>query len=95
MTKTNEQHQFDLLYRPPNVFQGSKYKYILTGVDVTSRQKVARDLRIEKASKIEFMLEATYKNSGMFKYPKVFQCNNGFKFKRDITKLLEKHNIDV
>ena len=37
----------------------------------------------------------TYKEGGVFKYPKVFQCDNGSKFKSDVTKLLEKHNVDI
>ena len=41
------------------------------------------------------MLEAIYKKGGAFKYPKVFQCDNGTKFKREVTKLLEKHNVDI
>ena len=31
----------------------------------------------------------------MFKYPRVFQCNNGSELKRDVAKLLEKHNVDI
>ena len=31
----------------------------------------------------------------MFKYPKVLQCVNGSKFKSGVTKLLEKHNVDI
>ena len=31
----------------------------------------------------------------MFKYPKVFQCDNGPEFKSEVTNLLEKHNIDI
>ena len=31
----------------------------------------------------------------MFKDPKVVQCDNGSEFKDDLTKLLEKHNVDV
>ena len=34
VTKPNEQHQFDLLYMPHNVFEGNTYKYILTSIDV-------------------------------------------------------------
>ena len=34
VTKPNEQHHFDLLYMPHNVFEGNTYKYILTGIDV-------------------------------------------------------------
>ena len=33
VTKPNEQHQFDLLYMPHNLFEGNTYKYILTGID--------------------------------------------------------------
>ena len=39
------------------------------------------------------MLEATYKKGAVFKYLKVFQCDNGSEFKRDATKLLEKHMV--
>ena len=31
----------------------------------------------------------------MFKYPKLFQCDNGSDFKSDVTKLLKKHNADI
>ena len=31
----------------------------------------------------------------VFKYPKVFQCNNGSEFKSDETKLLEKCYVDI
>ena len=74
MTKPNEQHQFDLLYMSHNVFEGDTYKYILTGIDVASRYKVARPLRTKKSRQVAFLLEAIYKKSGVFKYPKTFQC---------------------
>ena len=31
----------------------------------------------------------------MFKYPRLFQCDNGPEFKSEVTKLLEKHNVDI
>ena len=40
-----EIHQFDLLYMPGDILYGNKYKYILDGIDVASRYKVARPLR--------------------------------------------------
>ena len=86
MTKPNEQHQFDLLYMPLNFFEGNTYKYILTGVDVASKYKVARPLRTKKLSKVAFVLEVIYKKGGVFKYPKVFQCDNGSEFKNEVTK---------
>ena len=95
MTKPNEQHQFDILYMSHNLFEGNTYKYILTGIDVASRYRVARTLKTKKSSEVAFVLEAIYKNGGMFKYPKVFQCKNGSEFKNEVTKLLEKHSVDI
>ena len=95
VTKPNKQYQFDLLYMTHNDFEGKTYKYILRGVDGASRYKVARLLRTKKASKVAFVLEAIYKKGGVFKYPKVFQCHSGPKFKSEVTKLLEKHNVNI
>ena len=41
------------------------------------------------------MLEAIYKKGGVFKYPKNFQCGNGSEFKSEVTKQLEKHNVEI
>ena len=84
-----------MLYVPHNIFEGNTYKYILTGVDVASRYKVTRALRTKKANEVAFVLEAIYKKGGVFKYPRVFQCDNGSEFKSEVTKLLEKHNVDI
>ena len=48
MMKPNEEHQFNLLYMPYNIFEGNTYKYILTGVDIESRYKVTRALKTKK-----------------------------------------------
>ena len=61
VTKPNEQHQFDLLYMPHNLFERNTYKYILTGIDIASRYKVASPLRTKKLSEVAFVLEAIYK----------------------------------
>ena len=95
VTKPNQQHQFDLLYMPHNVSEGNMYKYILTGINVVSRYKVSRPFRTKKLSEVAFVLEAIYKKGGVFKYPKVFQCDNRPEFKNEVTKLLEKHNADI
>ena len=95
VTKPNEQHQFDLLYMRHNLFEGNIYKYILTGINVASRYKVSRPLRTKKSSEVAFLLEAIYKKGGVFKYPKVFQCDNGSEFKNEVARLLEKHNVDI
>ena len=54
VTKPNEP-QFNLLYMPHNVFEGNTCKYILTGVDVASRCKVARTLRTKKSIEVAFL----------------------------------------
>ena len=95
VTKPNEQYQFDLLYMPHKLFEGNTYKYILTGVDIASRYKVVRPLRTKNSNEVAFVLEAIYKKGGVFKYPKVFQRDNGSEFKNEVIKLLEKHNADI
>ena len=80
---------------PYNVFEGSTRKNILRGVDVASRQKFARDLMTKKSHEIVFVLDAIYKSDGVGKYPKTFQCDHGSESKSDVTKLLEKHNIET
>ena len=57
--------------------------------------KLARALRSKKASEAAFLPEAIYKKGIVYRYPKVFQSNNGYKFKSNVTKLLKKHNVDV
>ena len=81
VTRPNEQHQFDLLYMSHNLFEGNTYKYVLTGIDMASRHKVARPLRTKKSSKVAFVLEAIHKKCGVFKYLKTFQCDNGSELK--------------
>ena len=88
-------HQFDVLYVPSNVVYGTEYKYILTGIDVASRYKVARALRSKKADEVAFVLETIYKKGGDFKYPNIFQCDNGSELKSKVTKLLESHNVEI
>ena len=85
MTKPNGQHQFDLLYMPHDLFKGNMHKYISTG-----------PLEPKKSIEIAFVFkEEIYKKGGVFKYPKVFPCDNGSEFKKEVTKLLEKHNVDI
>ena len=88
MTKPNEQHQFDLLYMPDNLFEGNTYNYILTGIDAASRYKVTKLLRTKKSSEVAFVLEAVCKKGSAFKYPKAFQCDNGSEFKNEVASCL-------
>ena len=88
----NQMHQFDLLYIPCNTLYGNKYKYILSGINAASRYKVARSLRTKQAADVAAMIADIYR-VGPFTYPKTFQCDIGSKFKGEVTKLLEKHEV--
>ena len=69
---------------PHNLFGGNTYKYTLTVIDVASRYKFASPFRTKKSSEVAFVLETVYKKGGVFKYPKVFQCDNGSEFKNEV-----------
>ena len=73
---------------------GNKYKYILAGIDAASRYKVARPLRTEQVRDVADMIADIYK-VGPLTYPKIFQCDNGSKFKAEVTKMLEKHGAKI
>ena len=94
VTTPNEMHQFDLLYMPSDTLYGNKYKYILAGIDAASRYKVARPLRTKQVRDMVEMIADIYK-VGPLTYPKIFQCNNGSKFKGDVTKMLEKQEVKI
>ena len=70
VTKPNEQDQFDFLYMPHNLCEWNIYKYILTGVDVASRYKVARPLRTKKSSEVAFALEQSIKRVARLNIPR-------------------------
>lgn len=90
----NQLHQFDLLYMPVDKLYGNKYKYILSGIDVASRYKVARPLKTKQAKEVAEMIVDIYK-IGPLTYPKMFQCDNGSEFKSDVITVLEKHNVEI
>ena len=87
-------HQFDLLCMPSDSLYGNKYKYILAGIDAASRYKVVRPLRTKQARDVAEMIADIYK-VGPLTYPKIFQCDNGSEFKRDVTKMLEKNEVKI
>ena len=95
VTKPNEQHQFDLVHMPHNFFEGNTYKYLLSGVDVASRYRVAKPLTTKNSMEVVFMLKAICKKGGAFKYPKVLQIDNGSEFKGEVMKLFEKRNVYI
>ena len=87
-------YQFDLLYMPSNTLYGNKYKYILAGIDATSRFKVARPLRAKQVRDVAEMVADIYK-VGPLTYPSTFQCDNSSEFKGEVAKMLEKHEVKI
>ena len=79
---------------PSDTLYGSKYKYILAGIDAASRYKVERPLRTKQARDVAEMIADIYK-VGPLKYPKIFQCDNGSEFKGDVTKMLVKNEVKI
>ena len=94
ITKPNEVHQFDLLSMPGDKLYGNKYKYILSGIDIASRFKVARPLKTKKAKEVADMIADIYK-VGPLKYPKTVMIDAGTEFMADVTKLFEKHKVKI
>ena len=94
VTIPNEMHQFDLLYMLSDSLYGSKYKYILAGIDAACRYKVARPLRTKQVRDVAEMIADIYK-VGPLTYPKIFQCDNGSEFKGDVPKMLEKNEVKI
>ena len=88
----NDMHQFDLLYMPTDLIYGNEYKYILSRIDVASRYKVTRPLRMQQAKDVADMIANIYE-VGPLTYSKIFQCNNISKFKSGVTKLLQKYGV--
>ena len=79
---------------PSDTLYGSKYIYILAGIDAFSRYKVARPMRTKQVRDVAEMIADIYK-VGPLKYPKIFQCDNGIEFKGEITKMLEKQEDKI
>ena len=94
VTTPNEMHQFVLLYMPLDTLYGNKYKYILARIDAASRFKVSRLLITKQARDVAEMIADIYK-VGPLTYPTPFQCDNGSEFKGEVTKMLEKHKVEV
>ena len=75
VTIPNEIHRFDLLYMPSDILYGSKYIYILAGIDAASRYKVARPLRTKQVRDVAEMIADIYK-VGPLKYFSVIMAAN-------------------
>ena len=92
--KPNDIHQADILYLPHDKFERRTYKYALNVVDVASRYKGSYQLTTKNAKEIAQAFQWIYANTPL-NYPRTLTADDGKEFYRDVTKLMEKHNVMI
>ena len=92
--KPNDIHQADILYLPHDKFKKKTYKYALNIVDVASRYKGSYQLITKNAEEVAQAFQKIYNNSQLT-YPKTLIVDDGKEFYRDVTKLMEKHDVII
>ena len=92
--KPNDIHQADILYLPHDKFEKKTYKYALNIVDVASRYKGSYQLTTKNAEEVAQAFQRIYNNSQLT-YPRTLIVDDGKEFYRDVTKLMEKHDVII
>ena len=92
--KPNDIHQSDLLSLPYDNFKKKTYKYALNIVNVASRYKGSYQLTSKYPKEVAQAFQWIYENIPLT-YPKTLIVDVGKEFYRDMTKLMEKHNVII
>ena len=92
--KPNDIHQADILYLPHDKFKKKTYKYALNVVDVASRYKGSYQLATKNSKEVAQAFQWIYENTSLT-YPKTLIVDDGKEFYRDMTKLMEKHDVMI
>ena len=92
--KPNDIHQADILYLPHDRYEKRLYKYALNIVDVASRYKGSYQLTTKNAKDVAQAFQWIYENTQLT-YPKTLIVDDGKEFYRDVTKLMEKHDVII
>ena len=92
--KPNDIHQADILYLPHDQFTQKTYKYALNVVDVASRYKGSYQLTSKYAKEVAQAFQWIYENTPLT-YPKTLIVDDGKEFYGDMTKLMEKHDVET
>ena len=79
---------------PHNFFEGNTYKYILTGIDVASRYKVDL-LGPKNQAKLHLCWKQSIQRVACLNISRSSSVIMGSEFKNEVTKLLEKHNVEI
>ena len=92
--KPNDIHQSDLLSLLHDKFKKKTYKYAQNIVDVASRYKGYYQLTSKYPKEVAQAFQWIYENTPLT-YPKTLIVDDGKEFYRDITKLMEKHDVII
>ena len=92
--KPNDIHKGDLLSLPHDRYKKKMYKYALNIVDVASRYKGSYQLTTKNSKEVAQAFQWIYDNTPLT-YPKTLIVDNGKEFYRDMTKLMEKHDVMI
>ena len=90
VTKSNDQHQCDLLYVSHNIFKGYIYKRKLTGFMLNHGKRLLELLKPKGQVRLNLYSKQDIRH--VFKYKKVIQYDITCEFKSDVTKFHEKQN---
>ena len=87
-------HQVDLvsLQSSKIYYEGDKYKYVLTVMDIFSRFLWTRPLTSKKSEEIAQRLKSIYEEHGP---PRVIQHDKGKEFERAVNKLMRKMKVKI
>ena len=91
--KPNQIHQADLLFLPHDRVGRKTYRYALVVIDIASRYKDAEPLTSKESHEISKAFTKIY--SRKLKYPKTLIVDPGREFMGDVTKLMNRHNVNI
>ena len=92
--KPNDIHQADILYLPHDKFKKKTYKYALNIIDVASRYKGSYQLTTKNAKEVAQAFQWICENTPLTS-PKTLIIDDWKEFYRDVTKLMEKHDVMI
>ena len=92
--KPNDIHQSDLLSLLHDKFKKKTYRYVLNIVDVASQYKGSYQLTTKNAEEVTQAFQWIYENTPL-SYQKTLIVDDGKEFYRDVTKLMEKHDVII
>ena len=92
--KPNHTHQVDILYLSHDTVGKSKYKYVLSVIDIASRYKQAEPLKTKKAEETAIAIQKIYSRS-LLNFPQKIMCDKGHEFMGKFLSLMKENSVTV